>query len=103
MTQDFANEDTEADYGQAYEGFYSKYYDELEQFAKDFFIENYEDDVTFNAAYNDFAELLRVDFGTLIKFVVRHSCWLLLLLLSLLKLMLVFILNMLVVTGLMFF
>jgi len=62
MTQDFANEDTEADYGQAYEGFYSKYYDELEQFAKDFFIENYEDDVTFNAAYNDFAELLRVDF-----------------------------------------
>lgn len=39
MAQDIASEDTEADYGQAYEGFYSKYYDELEQFAKDFFIE----------------------------------------------------------------
>jgi hypothetical protein len=31
-------ENTQADYRQAYEGFYSKYYDELEQFAKDFFI-----------------------------------------------------------------
>ncbi|GEM_PF-3356446 len=62
MTQDFTSEDTEADYGKVYEGFYSKYYDELEHFAKDFFIENYEDDVIFNDAYNDFAELLRVDF-----------------------------------------
>lgn len=62
MTKKFTNEDSQIDYGKTFEDFYLKYYDEFEEYAKDFFIKSYQDEVSFNAAYNDFEEFLRIDF-----------------------------------------
>ena len=62
MTQDRANEDTQVNYGKIYEGFYSKYYDQLEQFAKDFFIAKKGENRNYNYARNNIEIYLYNDY-----------------------------------------
>lgn len=50
------------DYGKTYENYYSKYYDKLELFAKDFFIKNHTEGITFNYTHNEFSAYLHNDF-----------------------------------------
>jgi hypothetical protein len=50
------------DYGKIYEDYYSNYYDKLELFAKDFFIKNHTEGITFNYTHNEFSANLHSDF-----------------------------------------
>lgn len=50
------------DYGETYDNYYSNYYDKLELFAKDFFIKNHIEGITFNYAHNEFSAYLHNDY-----------------------------------------
>ena len=66
-------EDFSIDYGKIYDGFYSRYYDELEQTAKEHFVRNYNDDASFNNALNSFINYLHTDFCKRIVFIKNEK------------------------------